>query len=85
MVTWEREPETGVSSTRVTLATCQAEGSKCVGTRPNVEANMEQQGTTLQINGYSRADDGGVYTVTVTDHTGVKTPAQCIVREYGTV
>ncbi|KAG7216836.1 hypothetical protein INR49_001490 [Caranx melampygus] len=85
MVTWEREPETGVSPTRVTLATCQAGSSECVGMRPNVKANMDQQEATLQINRYSKMDDGGVYIVTVTDHTGAKTPAQCIVREYEAV
>ncbi|XP_071325406.1 uncharacterized protein [Trachinotus anak] len=81
MVTWEREPETGLAPTRVTLASCPGKGFKCAGTRPNVHVNMQQQETTLEINGYSRAD-GGVYTVTVTDHKGAKTPAQCIVREY---
>ncbi|XP_056237082.1 uncharacterized protein si:dkeyp-97a10.2 isoform X3 [Seriola aureovittata] len=83
-VTWEREPETGIAPTRVTLATCPGNSFKCVGTRPKVRVNVEQQETTLQINEYSRAD-GGVYTVTVTDHTGAKTPAQCIVREYEAV
>uniref|UniRef100_A0A3B4WDI3 Si:dkeyp-97a10.2 n=1 Tax=Seriola lalandi dorsalis TaxID=1841481 RepID=A0A3B4WDI3_SERLL len=67
-VTWEREPETGI----------------CVGTRPKVRVNVEQQETTLQINEYSRAD-GGVYTVTVTDHTGAKTPAQCIAVNHVSV
>lgn len=82
MITWEREPETGITPGRVTLATCPGKIPKCVGTRPNVRANVEQQETTLQINGYSRAESG-VYAVTVTDHTGVKTTAHCIVREYG--
>ncbi|XP_029360544.1 uncharacterized protein LOC115045151 isoform X2 [Echeneis naucrates] len=84
MVTWEREPETGPSPTRVTLATCPGKSFKCAGTRPNVRVNMEQQETTLQINGYGKAD-AGVYTVTVTDHTGAKIPAQCTVREYEAV
>lgn len=84
MVTWESEAETGIAPVRVTLATCPGESFKCAGTRPNVRVNMEQQETTLQINGYNRADSG-VYAVTVTDHTGAKTTAHCIVREYGTV
>ncbi|XP_044064321.1 uncharacterized protein si:dkeyp-97a10.2 isoform X2 [Siniperca chuatsi] len=81
VVTWEREPETGISPERVTLATCPGRSLKCAGTRPNVHVNVEQQGTTLQINGYS-SSDSGVYAVTVTDHTGAKTTAQCIVRIY---
>jgi len=84
MVTWEREPETGIDLVRVTLATCPGSSLKCPGSRPNVHVNMEQQETTLQINGYSRADSG-VYAVTVTDRTGANTTAHCIIREYGTV
>ncbi|XP_028280990.1 uncharacterized protein LOC114448303 [Parambassis ranga] len=81
MVTWEREPETGIAPVRVTLATCPGKDLECAGTRPNVRVNTEQQATTLQINGYS-AEDAGVYAVTVTDRTGARTTAQCIVREY---
>lgn len=84
MVTWEREPETGISPARVTLATCSGTGLKCAGTKPSVRVNTEQQETTLQINGYSRADSG-VYAVTVTDHAGAETTAHCIVREYGMI
>lgn len=84
MVTWEQEPETGIQLMRVTLATCPGGSLTCTGTRPSIRVNMEQQETTLQINGYSRADSG-VYAVTVTDHKGTKTTAYCIVREYGTV
>ncbi|KAK5921958.1 hypothetical protein CgunFtcFv8_019269 [Champsocephalus gunnari] len=80
-VTWEREPETGMTHERVTLATCPGRSLKCAGTRPNVHVNMEQQETTLEMNAYEAAD-GGVYTLTVTDHMGAKTTAQCIVREY---
>lgn len=83
-ITWEYEPETGFNSRRATLASCPGRSLKCAGTRPNVHVSSEQQGTTLQINGYSRADSG-VYTVTVTDHRGANTSRQCIVREYGTV
>uniref|UniRef100_A0A3P9H3X8 Si:dkeyp-97a10.2 n=1 Tax=Oryzias latipes TaxID=8090 RepID=A0A3P9H3X8_ORYLA len=72
MVTWERKPETGSHPVRVTLATC-----------PGRSPHVEQQETTLEINGYSRADSG-VYAVTVTDHTGANITAYCIVREYGT-
>lgn len=82
LVTWEREPETGVSPQRVTLATCPGRGNKCVSTKPNVRMDVEQQETTLQINGYA-GGDSGVYAVTVTDHTGAKTTAHCIVRIYG--
>ncbi|XP_070767900.1 uncharacterized protein [Enoplosus armatus] len=81
VVTWERDPETGISSKRVTLATCPGRSLKCAGTRPNVRANVEHQETTLQINGYS-GEESGVYAVTVTDHTGAKTTAHCIVRIY---
>lgn len=83
-ITWEWEPETGSRHERVTLATCPSRSLKCAGTRPNVHVNVEQQETTLQINGFSEAD-GGVYTVTVTDHKGAKTTAQCIVRKYEAV
>ena len=82
LVTWEREPETGVSPQTVTLATCPGRGNKCVSTKPNVHMSMEKQESTLQINGYT-SGDSGVYPVTVTDHTGAKTTAQCIVRLYG--
>ncbi|XP_017279196.1 uncharacterized protein si:dkeyp-97a10.2 isoform X2 [Kryptolebias marmoratus] len=84
MVTWEREPETGFDPVMVTLATCSGSSMKCAGTRPNVRVNMEQQETTLQINGYSRADSGE-YSVIVTDRTGANTTARCIVREYEAV
>lgn len=80
-VTWEREPETGIAPTRVTLAVCSGRDLKCAGARPNVHVSTKQQEMTLQINGYSR-EDGGVYAVTVTDHTGARTTAHCIVREY---
>lgn len=84
VVTWSREPETGVAPERVTLATCPGRSLKCAGARPNVHVNVEQQKTTLQINGYG-GDDSGVYGVTVTDHKGANTTAHCIVRIYGTV
>lgn len=82
MVTWEQEPETGSASGRVTLATCRGKNCKCAGTKPHVRANVEQQETTLQINGYNHRVDGGVYSVTVTDQTGAKITVYCIVREY---
>lgn len=82
MVTWEREPETGITPEREILATCPGRNLKCAGTRPSVYVNVKQQETTLQISEYSRADSG-VFAVTVTDHTGAKTTAHCIVREYG--
>lgn len=84
MVTWEREPETGVSPGRVTLATCPGRRAECSGSRSNVLVKVEQQDTSLQIIGYS-AEDSGVYTVTITDHRGASVSAQCIVRTYGTV
>nr|XP_020445774.1 uncharacterized protein LOC109954635 [Monopterus albus] len=84
MVTWEREPETGIAPMRETLATCPGGSLKCDSTRPNVHVNMGQHKTTLQINGYTRVDRG-VYAVTVMDHKGVKTTAHCIVREYEAV
>lgn len=84
MVTWEREPETGVSPRRVTLATCPGRRAECPGSRSNVLVRVEQQDTSLQINGYS-AEDSGVYTVTTTGPRGASVSAQCIVRTYGTV
>ncbi|XP_034409961.1 uncharacterized protein si:dkeyp-97a10.2 [Cyclopterus lumpus] len=83
-VTWEREPETGIAPGRVTLASCPGRGLECAGTRPNVHVNVEQQETTLQINGYSEAESG-VYAVTVMDHKGATTTAHCIVRTYEAV
>lgn len=84
VVTWEREAETGVAPERVTLASCPGISGKCENMRPNVHVSVEQQVTTLQMNGY-RGEDSGVYAVTVTDHTGANTTAHCIVRIYGTV
>lgn len=84
MVTWAREPETGLSPQRVTLATCPGTRTRCSGSRANVLVGVEQQDTSLQIIGY-RAEDSGVYTVTITDHRGATISAQCIVRTYGTV
>lgn len=84
MVTWEREPEAGVSPQRETLATCPGRRPKCSSARTNVRVKVEQQEATLQLNGY-REEDSGVYAVTVTDHKGAKTTAHCIVRIYGTV
>ncbi|KAM4600447.1 uncharacterized protein ACJ7VT_020393 [Polymixia lowei] len=81
-VTWEREPETGRNPVKVTLATCSGKGLRCSGKSPGDRVSAEQQGATLKLDGYTRAD-GGVYSVTVTDQTGAKTTAQCIVREYG--
>ncbi|XP_035528744.1 uncharacterized protein si:dkeyp-97a10.2 [Morone saxatilis] len=83
-VTWERESETGVDTKRVTLATCPDRSLKCDNTRPNVQMNVKQHETALQINGYSNADSG-VYAVTVMDHKGAKTTAHCIVRMYEAV
>ncbi|KAM3613567.1 uncharacterized protein V6R79_001538 [Siganus canaliculatus] len=80
MITWERKPETGVSPKTVTLATCSGRSvGKCGSARSNV--NVEEQGTSLQVNGYS-SEDSGVYAVTVTDQKGTKTTGQCIVRLY---
>ncbi|XP_074539295.1 uncharacterized protein LOC141800581 [Halichoeres trimaculatus] len=84
LVTWEREPESGVGSGKEILATCPGSGSKCAGKRPNVHGNMQHQKTTLQINGYS-STDSGVYAVMVTDQRGVNTTAHCIVRMYEAV
>ncbi|XP_061574470.1 uncharacterized protein si:dkeyp-97a10.2 [Cololabis saira] len=84
MVTWEREPETGIDPVRRTLAACPGGNPTCAGARPNIRVNVEQQETTLLINEYSTADSG-VYAVTVTDHRGARTTAYCIVREYEAV
>lgn len=84
LVTWEREPESGVGPGKETLATCLGRGSGCSGTKPSIHGNMQHQKTTLQINKYS-STDSGVYAVTVTDQKGVKTTAHCIVRMYEAV
>ncbi|XP_034030019.1 uncharacterized protein si:dkeyp-97a10.2 [Thalassophryne amazonica] len=84
MVTWEREPETGTTPGRVTLATCPGKSATCAGERLNILVKIEHQKTTLQITEYHR-QDGGVYSVTVTNQTGSKSTAQCIVREYEAV
>lgn len=81
LITWEREPETGLAPERVTLAKCPSK-SKCSYKRPNVHVKVEQQEATLEIVGYSNSDSG-IYAVTVTDQTGVKTTGHCIVRIYG--
>lgn len=84
MISWEREPETGIPSGKVTLATCAGQSLPCAALRPNVRVNVEQQETTLLINNYSR-EDSGVYAVSVTDGRGATTTAHCIVREYEAV
>ncbi|KAF7644885.1 hypothetical protein LDENG_00214090 [Lucifuga dentata] len=84
MITWELEPDTGITSGKVALATCPGKSLNCASTRPSVHVNVDQQGTTLKMDGYSRADSG-MYAVTVTDQTGAKTKASCIVREYEAV
>ncbi|XP_010747163.3 uncharacterized protein si:dkeyp-97a10.2 [Larimichthys crocea] len=83
LITWEREPETGLAPERVTLAKCPSK-SKCSYKRPNVHVKVEQQEATLEIVGYSNSDSG-IYAVTVTDQTGVKTTGHCIVRIYEAV
>ncbi|MEQ2278594.1 hypothetical protein AMECASPLE_000510 [Ameca splendens] len=83
-ITWAREPETGQDRAKVTLATCPAKSPNCSGARPDVQMNLKQQETTLQINRYSIADSGE-YSVTVIDRSGANTTGRCIVREYGTV
>ncbi|KAL0171247.1 hypothetical protein M9458_031558, partial [Cirrhinus mrigala] len=42
---------------------------------------LEQQGATLKISGYQAAD-AGVYTVTVTDKSGLRRSAQRTVQDY---
>ena len=84
VLTWERELETGPDPKRVTLATCVGRSIKCVGTRPNVYVNVAEKEATLEIKAYS-VEDSGVYILTVNDHKGVNTSAQCIVRIYGRV
>lgn len=85
VVTWERETETGPTPRRTVLATCPgtADGP-CAGTKATVQANMEEQETTLQVSDYTPAD-GGDYIVTVTPQTGNTSSARCIVREYEAV
>ncbi|KAK7887049.1 hypothetical protein WMY93_026670 [Mugilogobius chulae] len=85
MVTWERETETGPTPNRFILATCPGSShSPCAGTRPNVQANIEKEESTLQISGFTPAD-GGDYIVTVTHLNGNQSSARCIVREYEAV
>lgn len=84
-ITWEREAETGPTPNRVTLATCPgSSNSQCAGTKPNVLANMGDQGTTLQVSEYEPSD-GGDYIVTVMHQNGNNASARCIVREYEAV
>lgn len=84
MLTWEREPETGSTPGKVTLATCADKSLRCSGKGPEGRVSLDQQGATLKLKGYTR-EDSGVYSITVMDQTGVKTTAQCIVREYGMI
>uniref|UniRef100_UPI0037E828A1 uncharacterized protein n=1 Tax=Semicossyphus pulcher TaxID=241346 RepID=UPI0037E828A1 len=81
VVTWEREPESGVAPGKETLATCPGRSFKCAGTRPNVHVNMQAQESSLLINKFSSADTG-VYAVTVTNQKGAETTGHCIVRMY---
>ncbi|KAG8009873.1 hypothetical protein GBF38_013934, partial [Nibea albiflora] len=84
LITWEREPETGLAPEKVTLAKCPSSTVQCSCKRPNAHVKVEQQETTLEIVGYSNSDSG-IYAVTVTDQTGAKTIAHCIVRMYEAV
>lgn len=83
-LTWERELETGPDPKRVTLATNVGRSIRYVGTRPNIFVKVDEKETTLEIKAYSD-EDSGVYILTVKDHKGANTSAQCIVRIYGRV
>ena len=76
-VTWEREPETGDAKGREVLASCSPGGPACPG-----HMTLEGQSTSLRVNSF-RGDDGGIYSLTVSDQKGVPTRAYCVVREYG--
>lgn len=81
MITWEREPEnakTPGNPGKMTLITFPGQDKLLDG-----RLSLEQQGSILKLEGFGVADSG-VYIVTVTDQAGVKTSAQCIVKEYGT-
>ncbi|KAG7453587.1 hypothetical protein JOB18_024135 [Solea senegalensis] len=85
MVTWEQEPEITEAAPTGVLASCPGKSFTCSGSRPNVLASVEQQEATLQVSGYKRVADGGVYTVTVTERAGTTATAYCVVREYEAV
>ncbi|KAJ3598467.1 hypothetical protein NHX12_001977, partial [Muraenolepis orangiensis] len=75
-VTWEREPETGDARGRVVLASCSAGGLACPG-----HMTLDMQATSLRVDSFN-GDDRGVYSLTVTGRSGVRTTAYCVVREY---
>ena len=76
-VTWEREPETGDAKGREVLASCSPGGPACPG-----HMTLDGQLTSLSVNSFS-GDDGGIYSLTVSDQTGLPSRAYCVVREYG--
>ncbi|XP_030214104.1 uncharacterized protein si:dkeyp-97a10.2 [Gadus morhua] len=75
-VTWEREPETGDAKGREVLASCSPGGPACPG-----HMTLDGQLTSLSVNSFS-GDDGGIYSLTVSDQTGLPSRAYCVVREY---
>lgn len=74
-VTWQREPETGDARGRKVLATCSPGGC------PAGHMTLDAQATSLTVDTFG-ADDRGIYSLTVTDQSGVRTAAYCVVREY---
>ncbi|KAL0984774.1 hypothetical protein UPYG_G00146750 [Umbra pygmaea] len=76
-VTWERDNPGNLG--KVMLITYPGQAKRLDG-----RLSLEQQGTILKLEGFGRADSG-VYIVTVTDQAGVKTSAQCVVKEYEAV
>ncbi|XP_030638302.1 uncharacterized protein LOC115818935 [Chanos chanos] len=75
MVTWERETEgKGGNVGKVKVA-------EFPGKTNGNRVSMEQQGTILKLRDF-RAEDVGVYTITVTHTGGTKSSANCTVKEY---
>jgi len=78
-VTWQREPETGDARGRKVLASCSPGGpAGC----PAGHMTLDAQATSLRVDAFS-ADDGGIYSLAVTDQSGARTTVYCVVREYG--
>ncbi|CAL8288555.1 unnamed protein product [Merluccius merluccius] len=75
-VTWERELETGAGAHgREVLASCSAGGPACPG-----NMTLDAQATTLTVNPFSGVNS--IYSLTVSDQSGARTTAYCVVREY---
>ncbi|XP_076868570.1 uncharacterized protein LOC143519235 isoform X2 [Brachyhypopomus gauderio] len=75
-VTWEHEARKGASG-RTTVAEFPAGG-------PDGRTRAEENGAVLRVRNYQR-EDGGVYSITVTDQRGSRGVARCTVEDYEAV